>query len=71
MVFHEVLDSPGSTGGEYREALIAAAMAHFHAADASPLLQPVPGTDPPLFVALGTMTQLQQLLAARAELTDH
>jgi hypothetical protein len=66
------LSDPSATpGAETKEALIAAAMAHMDAGGAASFLVPVPGTNPPLFVALGTLESLHEALAARAELTDN
>ena len=64
-------DPSATPGAETKEALIAAAMAHLGAAGAAAVLVPVPGTNPPLFVALGTLEGLQNALKARAELTDN
>jgi hypothetical protein len=67
-------DSPGSSwtpGAESKERLIAAAMAHFEDSGIGTFLVPVPGTNPPLFVALGTLAQLESALAARSDLTDN
>ncbi|WP_457425597.1 hypothetical protein [Roseateles sp. P5_E7] len=64
-------DSTWTPGAETKEALIAAAMAHLDASGAAGMLVPVPGTNPPLFIALGTLDALQDTLAARANLTDH
>ncbi|RZL38306.1 MAG: hypothetical protein EOP35_06095 [Rubrivivax sp.] len=64
-------DSSWTPGAETKEALIAAAMAHLDAAGAAGMLVQVPGTSPPLFIALGTMEALQDALTARANLTDH
>ena len=71
MTTTDLTDSSWTPGAETREALTAAAMAHLDAGGGSAFLQPVPGTNPPLFVALGTLEALQQILAARAELTDN
>ncbi|RZJ10720.1 MAG: hypothetical protein EOP39_07995 [Rubrivivax sp.] len=64
-------DSSWTPGAETREALIAAAMAHLDAGGGAAFLEPVPGTNPPLFIAFGSMANLQGLLASRANLTDH
>jgi hypothetical protein len=64
-------DASGTPGAETKEALIAAAMAHLGATGVSAFLEPVPGTAPPLFVAVGTLESLQNALASRAELTDN
>jgi hypothetical protein len=49
-------------------ALIEAAMEHLGASGAGAFLVPVPGTNPQLFVALGTPQQLLQALGLLAEM---
>lgn len=60
-------DTSSTPGGETRDDLIAAAMAHLSSSGSAAFMVPVPGTDPQIYVAAGTAAALQQAFEITAQ----
>jgi hypothetical protein len=60
-------DISWTPGAETKEALVAAAMAHLDAVGSAAFLLPVPGTDPPIYLAMGTLPGVRFAVAAEPE----